>query len=135
MRVSQDDVEVIRGLYESWTQNVGDFAFELFDPDVEIHQNSDILDTRDTFHGHKGLVAAAEALLVSFRGMEWHPEQWLSRGEWLVVSIRVTAVGRQSGVLTETRLAHAWRFRDGNITDFHAYPGMAEALEALGLRD
>lgn len=80
MRVSQDDIEAIRSLYVHWSQNVGDFAFELFDADVEIHQNSDILDTRDTFHGHEGLVAAAEALLVSFRGMEWHPEQWLSRG-------------------------------------------------------
>jgi ketosteroid isomerase-like protein len=133
MRVSQDDIETIRGLYERWSQNVGDFAFDLFDEDVDIHQNSDILDTRAAFHGQEGLVAAADALLLSFRGMEWHPEQWLSRGEWLIVSIRVTAVGRQSGVETETRIAHAWRIRGGKITDFHAYPGTTEALDALGL--
>jgi ketosteroid isomerase-like protein len=131
--VSDDNIEMIRGLYERWSENVGDFAFDLFDEDVEIHQNSDILDTRDSFRGHEGLVAAANALLLSFRGMEWHPEQFSRKEEWLVVSIRVTAVGRQSGAQTETRIAHAWRIRDGKITDFHAYPGTAEALDALGL--
>jgi ketosteroid isomerase-like protein len=128
--MSQENVKVIRSIYDRW--NDGDLALDLFDPKVEVHQQPRVFDTAGVFHGHTGLVASAQELFSSFRSIEWQPTQWADGDEWVVVHVAVAGVGIRSGVTTDTTVAHAWRLRDGRVTEFRVYDTEAEALEAVG---
>jgi ketosteroid isomerase-like protein len=147
--MSQENVDVVRSIYERWNRNPAGiteaiasgnveyegFAVDLFDPAVEVRQVGTILDTAGTFHGHEGLLRSAKELLDAFESIEWAPERWTEEGEWLVVWVRVMGVGRSSGVETEAHAAQAWRVRGGRVTDLRVYQSEDEALKAAGLRE
>jgi ketosteroid isomerase-like protein len=138
---------VVRSIYERWNRDPAgmaaavtsgitdhdDFALDLFDPAVEIRQIGAVLDTAGTFHGHAGMLRAAKELHEAFETIEWMPERWTEEGEWLIVSLRMVAVGDYSGIETETPVAHAWRVRDGRVTDFRVYENERKAVEATRL--
>ena len=131
--MSEENVEVIRSIYRRW--NDGDLALDLFDPEVEVHQQPRVFDTAGTFHGHAGLVASARELFAGFRSIEWQPVRWTDAADWVVAHLGVAGVGIHSGAAIETTVAHAWRLRDGRIIEFRVYDSEAEALEAVGLSE
>lgn len=53
--------------------------------------------------------------------------------ERVLVFVRGTATGRESGVPVEVLAAHEFTFRDGLLVRFKVYLDRAEALEAAGL--
>ncbi len=132
--MSEENVEVVRSVYERWNRNDGDLAIDLFAPGVEIRQMARLVDTAGTFHGHEGLLRSAEELDDAFESIEWVAERWTDEGDWLVVWLRAVAVGGHSGVETDLHLAHAWRVRGGRVTDLRVYESEEKALEAAGLR-
>jgi ketosteroid isomerase-like protein len=147
--MSQENLQVIRSIYERWNRNPAgiaeaiaagnanydDFALDLFDPAVEIRQTGAMLDTAGTFHGHEGMLLAAGELHDAFESIEWVPEEWTEAGEWLIVTVRMVAVGEHSGIKIDTPVAHAWRVRGGRVTDFRVYASEKEALEATAARE
>jgi ketosteroid isomerase-like protein len=133
--MSEENIEIVRSIYERWNRNDGDLAPDLFDPAVEIRQIATMPDTAGTFHGHEGMLLAAEELRGAFESIEWVAERWTERGEWLVVLVRAVGIGGHSGAETEGHLAHAWRVRDGRVTDLRVYESEEQALEAAGLSE
>lgn len=137
--------DVIRSVYERWNRHPAAFtasvaagdlenealALDLFDPDVEMRQTGAMLDTAGTFHGHEGMLRAAEEFLDAFGTIEWVTEQWSQDRGWWIVTVRLIAVGGHSGIKTDTKVAHAWRVRGGLVTDFRAYASSRAALEAI----
>jgi ketosteroid isomerase-like protein len=53
--------------------------------------------------------------------------------ERVLVFVRATATGRQSGAPIETRLAHEFTLRDGRIVRVKVHPDRQQALHAVGL--
>jgi ketosteroid isomerase-like protein len=127
------DEEVIRRVYERWNTNSGDLALDLFDPEVEVRQIPMILDTAGTFHGHQGLRASARELVAAFETIRWQPAKWLPSGAWMIVPLRIVATGRGSGIDAEVEVTHAWRVRNGLVTDLHVYADPDEARRELDL--
>jgi ketosteroid isomerase-like protein len=139
--MSEDEV-VVRSVYERWNRDPAAFAaavasgdlereelgLDLFDYEVEMQQTSLMLDTAGTFHGHEGMRRAAQEFMDAFGTIEWVTEQWSEDRGWVIVTLRLVARGGLSGIETDTRVAHAWRVRDGRVTDFRAYPSAKQAL-------
>ncbi len=53
-------------------------------------------------------------------------------GAEVVISLRVTAKGRTTGIPVEQRLAQVWSFRDGKAVEVRSFASMSEAVEAAG---
>jgi ketosteroid isomerase-like protein len=53
----------------------------------------------------------------------------------VLVFVRVSATGRESGTPVEIRPAHEFTIRDGLLVRFKVYADRGEALEAAGLRE
>jgi ketosteroid isomerase-like protein len=123
--------ELVSTVYERWNLNDGDLALELFDPDVEIRQQPYVFDTAGTFHGHEGLVGSARELRASFRSIDWRPQRWTEHADWLLVELEVTAIGSHSGIPVEREVVHAWRFRDGRVSDLRVYSTKSEMTADL----
>ena len=133
--MSQENVKVIRTICERWNRRDGDLGSDLFHREVEIRQIASLLDAAGTFQGHEGLARSARELHHAFGSIEWVAERWTEGDEWSVVWVRAVVVGRHSGIETEAFFAHAWRLRDGRVTDLYVYEDEAQALEAAGLSE
>ncbi|MEA2273184.1 MAG: hypothetical protein QOI98_1892 [Solirubrobacteraceae bacterium] len=125
------DRKILESLYARWNAEEPELALDLFDEDVEIHQNPDVLDTALTFHGRAGLVEAAREIARAFSRTDWHVEAWIDEGNWLIARVAVVGTGRVSGVAAPITVAHAWRLRDGLVTHFYVYPSVGDAVRAL----
>ena len=55
--------------------------------------------------------------------------------ERILVLVKVSAIGRGSGVPVEILNAHEWTIRDGFLVRFKVYGNQAQALEAAGLSE
>ena len=132
--MSQENVEVMRRHYEAGLR--GDWAAVLrdVDPDVEFVELP-AFGTK-TYHGHQGLIDA----------LTWWPSQWDEfetellqvvdvDDEHVISLFRNHGRGKASGVEVVEEVAFLGTFRNGKVTRVEMFRGVAEALEAVGLRE
>jgi ketosteroid isomerase-like protein len=61
--------------------------------------------------------------------------EFIDRGDCVIVTLRLVARGRASGIPVTTDEAHLWRFRDGRAIEYRECGTKAKALEAAGLSE
>jgi ketosteroid isomerase-like protein len=131
--VSQEDVEAVRAALTAF--NSGDLAqiLTLSDPQIEAEVPASISSEPDTYRGHEGIRRYFESFWDVMDEIHFEGEQFADAGQTIVVELRVTAKGRQTGILVEQRNAGVWTVRDGRVFRIRAFASFAEALEAAGL--
>jgi ketosteroid isomerase-like protein len=68
--------------------------------------------------------------------IQFEPERFFDvDDERVLVFVRVSATGRESGAQVELPAAHELTLRDGQVVRFKAYGNRDQALEAVGLRE
>jgi ketosteroid isomerase-like protein len=126
--VSQENVELVRGLLDSW--NRGEPDLSSFHPDVEW------LPLRTATEGPYRGIAGIERFIADTEETfaEFEPRQ-----ELLDLGDRVLAWGpihvraRQSGIETDIPTGGVFEFRDGKIVRWEDFGSKDTALEAVGL--
>ena len=133
--MSEENVEILRGLIEAWNRQ--DFEAVLGYVDPEIDFNPGLLPPgEDTeYRGRKGVMDWIRNVNDAWEEVSVEP------GERIVVaSDRLLAIDRwrfegRDGIQVEEELPTAFTFRDGLIVRVDGYTDTAEALEAAGLRE
>jgi ketosteroid isomerase-like protein len=79
---------------------------------------------------------AVRASLARWKG-EWDdyklmPEEFVDRGDRVVVTVRLEARGRVSGVEVDARFYDVYTLRDGKIVGMDQFTERSEAFEAVG---
>ena len=130
--MSQENVEIVRRIYEAFNER--DFASgrELLDPDFEW-----VPDRRDPAPPVRGRDEVQRFLedQIEVLGMTVELERAIEKGDQVVALICVRGEGQASGVGIEIWVASLWTFRDGTPVRGQAYALRAEALEAAGLKE
>ena len=136
--MSEENVEIVRRVYE--TAASGDTAalLALYHPEVEWDASRT---QRGAMSGR--VVRGRDAMRNWLR--DWYEawetveddlEELVEAGEDRVVSIMVQrGRGRRSGIDVEERLGTVWTIRDGKIVRVVWFPTPEHALEAVGLRE
>src|SRR4051794_8802337 len=95
--MSQENVEIVRRLYESGAMD-GNYAalLELLDPDAVFVNPPEAVDP-GTRRGVNEIMAAAESVAKSFGATEHKPRKLFDAGDAVVASITANAWGRDSG--------------------------------------
>jgi uncharacterized protein len=143
--MSQEDVEKLRGLFETWTIATemwheaqeawrrGEADMSLFDPEV-TYEDANLPDhVGEMYHGHEGVLRAAERWIEPFEWLLIELEQIIDSGDRLVSIHRWRAKARHTGIEFDTPLAYIWTFRDGKVIHFQSFLDPKQALEAVGL--
>ena len=128
--MSQENVELIqRGLARFIT--TGEPQWEMFDEDVEIYDH----DTPDqgVYRGHAGVASWLEEWGAAWAAWSIEPEEFIDAGDQVVIPLRLSAKGRQSGIPVEMTVCEIFSFRDGRVVRRRLYADRAEALKAVGL--
>jgi ketosteroid isomerase-like protein len=130
--MSQENVEIVRSGYAA-PDPLTKFA-ERIAPDVEFDFTA-LFPDRPVL---RGTGAVQRFIDVGPWGgtIRFEPERFFDvDDERVLVFVRVTATGRESGAPAEARAAHEFTIRDGLLVRFKAYRDRSEALEAAGLSE
>jgi uncharacterized protein len=127
--MSQENVDLVRAVYDRFRGGDLDGALALYHPEVEIRDRPEIPDPR-VYRGHEGVLSALAASRSEFAGLDVVPEEFIDAGDRVIVLYRFVGTGRESGIPVEQRLCHAWTVRHGLVTrmEVHSSP------EDAGLR-
>jgi ketosteroid isomerase-like protein len=130
--MSEGDVERLRAGYEALDRGDISVVRDFIHPEARMHDRPEIPDAT-TYVGWDGIVLSLRASRETFDDFHFIPEQFHEKGDKIVVILRMTGIGRASGVPVEERIAHLWTVEDGRAVALQAYTSPADALEAAGL--
>jgi ketosteroid isomerase-like protein len=137
--MSQENVEIIRRMYDAAASRDSPTVLEIYDPAVEVDMSQapcrDVIGGR-VYHGHDGLRAFYRQWNDAWETVESELEELIDAGD-RVISIETTrARGRASGATVELHECGIWTLRGGRIVRVDWLDATREeVLEAAGLRE
>jgi ketosteroid isomerase-like protein len=130
--MSQENVEIVRRVYDALTRGDLDAAFREMHPDVEM--KFERAPGAGTLRQREAVKGFLEDYLSAFDSMVFEPEELLENGDQIVALVTRRARPRGSSGDMVVRNGHIWTVRDGTILSMSSFPDPEKALEASGLR-
>jgi len=132
--VPEPDVELVRRSLDAFARGDFDTAFAAFGESAEWRTAADEPD-QETFRGPEGLRAFVRSLTDlwqdRFDGVTQF-EDFIVRGDWVIVPWTAHVRGRGSGIPVEIGETYAVLVRGGEIVRVEEYRSTAQAIEAIG---
>ena len=130
--MSQENVELVRRVYDALNRGDWDAVFRDMHPDVEITTERLNAGTHRRREAVQGL---GEDYIAAFDNMVFEPEEFLENGDQVVVLL--TRRARPKGGRGEmvVRNGHIWTIREGTILSMKSFPDPEKALETAGLSE
>jgi ketosteroid isomerase-like protein len=132
--MSQENVEIIRRIYDAGNRGDWEAAFRDAPEDLEVTFKAG--PNSGTHRGREEVQAVFEDLFSGFELWITEPLEFFESGDQVVavVNNRLRPKGGTSGEF-EYRNGHIWTIRDGMAVSLVGFPTPEEALEAAGLSD
>jgi uncharacterized protein len=137
--MSQENVEIVRRMYDAF--NAGDYqtSLNLMSPDIEYHELAGMPGAGQgvgVYHGHEELAQWYSEFLSQWESLESVPGEITELEADLVLVVETwRARGASSGVDVERTAFALYTIAEGQITSLRYFSTKAEALEAAGLRE
>jgi ketosteroid isomerase-like protein len=132
--MSQENVELVRRLYDAWRADGFGVVPALMDPAIE-YVNPPYAVEPGTRRGYEAFTSAADAIRTIYPGRRFEPLEFFDAGNQVAVRVRVIARGAGSSVEVDAERGYAFEVRDGKVVRFAWFNEPLEALEAVGLRE
>src|SRR5262245_39726738 len=133
--MSEENVEVIRTMYEHWAR--GEFPASFMDTDI-VHSRvgAQTPDMEGEWRGLEAFSRSFAEYLRPFSDLRIEAEEIVDLDdERVLVLSRQTAEGKLSGVPIESELGELFTLRAGKVVRYVSYWNRAEALETAGLAE
>ena len=134
--MSQENVKIVRQVYDEWKLGNLGAAMDLFDP--EILFESFMPDSHELViaHGAEEIAAFMRDFLTETRDYRMIGEVfWEAGTDKVFVAGRQSVTGRQSGVPIDGPAFWVWTFRGGKVVRLLFETRRPKALEAAGLSE
>ena len=138
--MSQENVEIVRALAESFQRRDHERAFEFYDSEIEWDASrcaEVIPDLAGVYRGHERVRAYWRRWLSAWNDLQFEVDAVREAGDDVVLLIRNQRQwGRHTGIATEfPSLAMVFTLRGGKVVRVCTYTDQHAALEAAGLRE
>jgi ketosteroid isomerase-like protein len=131
--MSQENVEIVRGLLEAWSAHDREAMARYLHPDAVFHSAVTNV-VGQTFEGRDQIIGVFDRWEEEWSDIYWEIDEIIDAGDDKVVTFhRAFATGRASGVQTVRELSGVLEIRDGLVVRQHIYLDRAEALRDAGL--
>jgi ketosteroid isomerase-like protein len=131
--VSQENVEIVRGIYDDFARHDNNAPFTVYAPDVVWDLREAAVDVATVYHGHDGVRTAFRNWLAPFRDFKFLPNEMRASPDDVLVTVNEHGIGRASGVVVDRCHYALWTLRGGKVVSMRVYLDHAEALKAVGL--
>lgn len=133
--MSQDDIDSLREGYAGVNRGDLEGFAQVFDPEIELRLPEGGI-TTGTVRGLSNARQFLEDYVAAFDTFVMEPERFIEADDGrIVVLVRLSGVGRSSGIEVEVEPTHVWTMQAGEAVTLEILPDRAEALETLGLSD
>jgi ketosteroid isomerase-like protein len=132
--MSQENVEVVRRIYEQLNRGDVEGVIELCDDDFLMDMSERVFNP-DTYRGHDGIRRFYEGVRDAWESYRWTVEETRVRGDSVVAMLHCQGQSRQGGPTVDWRVAWLWKLRRGRPVSLRFYRDRANALEAAGLSE
>ena len=133
--MSQENVEIVRRMYDAYKRGDFESALAHFRPSVEWSEPLDNPGAR-TRHGRKGVERALVTWTGAFEDYRYELRELIDNGDDMVLlGAWQTGRGKGSGVEVSEENFCVFTLREGKIVRQQMFRHRAEALEAAGLRE
>jgi ketosteroid isomerase-like protein len=125
----------VRGALEASSQGDVGVFFRLADPDCRVYPRPAEPGVAAEYQGLDGLMDYLTNWYSQWDEYEFEPVEIVDAGEYVLVVLRERGRMERTGVEVEHEFSHSFVLRDGQLVEWRAYDGYAEALEAVGLSE
>ena len=136
--MSQENVEVVRGLYDAAARHDAAAVLALYDAQVEFDMSryaSAGLVGGDVYRGHEGLRNWFREWNESWEAWSDEIEELTDVGQHVISVVKRRGRGRVSRVDVTWQYVGLWTIRDGKVVRVQWFSSRDEALEAAGLSE
>jgi uncharacterized protein len=130
--MSQENVEIVRRIYASWTAGSSPAESKLLHPAIEWVNPRDALEP-GTRTGIEAFTSITGELDETIRDLRMDVERLIDAGGRVAVIATMRGRGSASGVEIERRHGSVWTIREGKAVRFEWFYQPEEALEAVQL--
>jgi ketosteroid isomerase-like protein len=130
--MSQENVGVVRAVFEAQRQHDWHAFSDLYDPEIEWHDVSGLWGDWGTRRGFEAVRDAWVTWFEAFEQVDFGVEDLVEVGDNVVTDIWMSGRGRASGLLVNQRVSAVWTVRGGRVVQVSGYRERAEALHAAG---
>ena len=136
----EENVEVVRRVYEATARRDSDAVLALYDPEVEwdVSQDPTMVPMvgAGVYRGQDGLRRFFREWYEAWENIRNEPEELIDASDdSVVVVVTDRAQGRASGAEVARTHAALWTVRDGKVVRVAWFPTRDAALEAAGLSE
>jgi ketosteroid isomerase-like protein len=132
--MSQENVEVVRAVFEAWNRRDFEAGLRFIAPDIEFHLIGGFADLLGDVKGRDGVLRIWREMAQTVGG-RMDVDDAVDLGDQVVVTFTLNGTGAESGVPVKMQNGYVCTFRDGKVSRVDAYYDPAEALEAAGLSE
>jgi ketosteroid isomerase-like protein len=134
--MSQENVEVVREVFEAFRGGGWKQAAQLVDPEVEYHGTVGGLQEGQTAHGQSQIGQVFEEEdLEAWEERRVEADEFIDAGDNVVVLLHEYVRGRGSGIELEAETAVVVAVSRGRVVRIQGYMDRHAALEAAGLSE
>ena len=133
--VSEENIEVVRALFEAFDRADYETALQMLDPNVEWQVPPGIAIGREVWRGREEVQKGFSGWLGAWDRFSFEPEEMLNHADHVVVSGTQIARGRGSGVEVRLPTFHVFTLRSGKVARHRSFRDRTEALETAELRE
>ena len=133
--MSEENVEIVRRIWEADRQHDAEAVLGAYAPEVEWEDNTGLWGDWGTARGRNGVRAAWRRWHEAFEEVRFDWDQVADTGDDVVVTYRARARGRGSGAVVDQAITLLWTLRAGKVVRIRSYGDRADALEAAGLSE
>lgn len=131
--MSQQNVDVIRGMYDAFAAGDVPSVVDAMDPQIEWREAEHFpYADGNPYRGPSAVVSGVFTRL----GTEWDGwtlaiEELLDAGDTVVALGRYRATHNDTGTAIDAQFAHVWRLRNGKAAGFQQYTDTAQVAAAM----
>jgi ketosteroid isomerase-like protein len=132
--MSQENVEVVRSLYQAWQRDGFGVVPELMDPAIEW-VNPPYAVEPGIRRGYREFDAAARAVLDVYGDYRVSAVKEYDSGDRVAVRARVATRSKGNDVPIDAERGYVFDLRHGKVVRFAWFNNPAEALKAVGIEE
>jgi ketosteroid isomerase-like protein len=132
--MSQENVEIVRPIYEAFNRRDWNALFRDTDPGFAFTYHN-VGTSAGVRRGREQVVAFSEEYGGAFESLTWELEEFFDRDDRVVACVCVRSRPPGGGLDLVVRNGHLWTIRDGVVLSLESFPTLERALEAAGLSE
>lgn len=126
--------ELLRRGYDAFNRRDWDAFVEGLAEDVLLEQTSAVFDSRGRFQGRDGFMDSQRELAEAWDDLRYEPLEFHEDGDRVLVIVRFSARGHETGIPFESEIGHLFTIRDGQISKLTVLASRGEAMRAFDQR-